>query len=206
MAKITYQDKEDARPGSLPVKHKVTAADMNMIKASVNALYENEVKRCVMEINAANFTQLKNGNNSYGIMALPEVNGKIIEIVNTPIVYNNGIKADATYDPLVLNSGSINVSGPLQLYQGYAGMAYEMNFDEGNNFIIKNNQAPAANFRISPSVVIQRMYPGGSGVDPLGPYPGAIFIYLNFSGSNPQITPAFKAWVCFDYITRSTPV
>lgn len=40
MGKITYQDKEDRRTANVPDKNKVSAADMIMIKNSVNALYD----------------------------------------------------------------------------------------------------------------------------------------------------------------------
>jgi len=40
MAKITYADKVNSRTISTPTNEKIGAADMNMIKQSVNALYD----------------------------------------------------------------------------------------------------------------------------------------------------------------------
>lgn len=62
MAKIQYADKVDRRTIAVAPENKVVAANMNEIKASVNALYdmlENIRQRIQVSITSANFS----GNN-----------------------------------------------------------------------------------------------------------------------------------------------
>lgn len=47
MAKIQYEDKVALRTDNLPVKHRVTDADLNEIKESVNFLYDNGVSSSI---------------------------------------------------------------------------------------------------------------------------------------------------------------
>jgi hypothetical protein len=75
MAKINYADKQDFRTTATSANKKVTAADMNEIKESVNYLYDNTASEWTYtEVDISSAEILTSGSNPVELLPAPGVN------------------------------------------------------------------------------------------------------------------------------------
>jgi hypothetical protein len=166
---------------------------INELVDTVNSVVPQSI---TVEINSTNFMDLNSANDGYGIMALPQVAGKIIEIVNTPLIYRN----EYSFIEGDLDLG-LNI---IDIYQG--GGPQDFKVDTTGIFTsteVANQVFPGFYDRKGEMKIISlpKFYIGGTQLDP---NESSVFIYGKFSGT-PEINPLAKAWVVFDYIVRDTP-
>jgi hypothetical protein len=147
--------------------------------------------RIIIEINSTNFMDLNSANDGYGIMALPQVAGKIIEIVNTPLIYRNDVA-------FVVGDFSLNT---IDIYQGQGAQDFKINTtDIFTSTEVANKVFPGFDDQTG-KLTQPKFYIGGTQLDQ---NESSVFIYGQFNGT-PEINSLAKAWVVFDYIVRDTP-
>tara|TARA_R110000868_G_C10611680_1_gene741437 strand:+ start:45 stop:614 length:570 start_codon:yes stop_codon:yes gene_type:complete len=152
---------------------------------------DSGTNRIIVEINSTNFMNLKNGNDGYGIMAIPQVDGKIIEIVNLPLIYRNEYS---------FTEGDFSLD-TIEIYQGQGAQDFKINTtDIFTSTEVANKVFPGFDDKTG-KLTQPKFYIGGTQLDP---NESSVFIYGQFTGT-PEINLLAKAWVVFDYIVRDTP-
>jgi hypothetical protein len=185
--------------GEVPVTVKATKENfLSEVKQEIASASISQ--RVVIEITGDELANLKNANYEYGILLFPEINGKITEVVSKPIIYRN--------NESFIESGTF-VPNNIYLYHGWGGQQFILNtvFSETSNVWNDNDSENKAfmlehdeDGRTGAGVT----YKGGTGLDPYGDYPAALFAYMSFTGT-PVFNPLAKAWICFDVIVRDSP-
>jgi hypothetical protein len=151
------------------------------------------IQRMKFELNASNFDDLVNANDTYGIILLNEEDyaGKWIEIIGQPYFTSNG-------EP-ILTSGEV-VMNHLLIYHGWGPTEYKI---EGN--ITELNPDIAIEFagRINENRIPPLAYYKGMTEEesPNVFYAASVFLYANLGGEY-VINPAWKGFVEFDYCIR----
>jgi hypothetical protein len=159
--------------------------------------FQPKVERIVVEITGDELVNLRDDNNGYGIMVFTEIPGKITEIVNKPFLYRNTEN--------FIETGNFLLENYLTLRHGWGGQSFDLNtvFSETSNIWIDTDLENRV-FILKDNFDQDRLYKGGTGLEPNGDYPAALFLQMNFIG-NPTFNTLAKAWICFDVIVRDSP-